>query len=148
MNIADFLSPADVMIDVAAVDKQTLLLELAHKAGSILDVPPEQLFSELSKREALGSTGMGGGIAIPHARFYQVRKPFGMLVRLRKPLAFDAVDDRPVDIVFLLLLPEGSDGAQLGALASVARKLRNPEFAAALRKAGDSAEMYRTLTAE
>ncbi|MGD0023369.1 MAG: PTS sugar transporter subunit IIA [Xanthobacteraceae bacterium] len=148
MNISDFLSPTDVMIDVVAADKQKLLLELARKAGSILDVLPERLFSELNKREELGSTGVGGGVAIPHARFQQVSKPFGMFVRLRKPMDFDAVDGKPVDIVFLLLLPEGSNGEQLGALACIARKLRNPEITAALRAARDSAEIYRTLTAE
>jgi nitrogen PTS system EIIA component len=148
MNISDFLSPTDVMIDVVAADKQKLLLELARKAGSIVDVLPERLFSELFKREELGSTGVGGGVAIPHARFQQIGKPFGMFVRLRKPIDFNAVDEKPVDIVFLLLLPEGSDGEQLGALAAVARKLRNPEIMAALRGARDSAEMYRTLAAE
>ena len=72
-----------------------------------------------------------------------------MLVRLRKPLDFDAVDGEPVDIVFLLLLPEGAAaGDQLGALASIARKLRNPAVAAALRRARDSTEMYRALAAD
>jgi nitrogen PTS system EIIA component len=148
MNISDFLSPADVMLDVVAADKQKLLSELARKAGSIVAVRPERLFSELFKREELGSTGVGGGVALPHARFQQISKPFGMFVRLRRPIDFDAVDEKPVDIVFLLLLPEGSDGEQLGALAAIARKLRNPEIAAALRRARDSAELYRTLAAE
>lgn len=148
MNISDFLSPSDVMIDAAAADKQKLLLALARKAGSILDVLPEHVFAELQKREELGSTGVGGGVALPHARFHQVDKPIGMLIRLRKPIEFDAVDGEPVDIVFLLLLPESPNGEQLGALASIARKLRKPEVTAALRGARDSAEMYRTLAAE
>ncbi len=81
--------------------------------------------------------------------FIRSTKPFGMLVRLRKPIDFDAVDGEPVDIVFLLLLPEAAAaGDQLGALALIARKLRNPKIAAALREARDSAEMYRTLTAD
>ena len=92
MNIADFLSPTDVMIDVAAADKQKLLSELARKAAAIIDVPPEHILAELFKREELGSTGVGGGVALPHARFQQIAKPFGMFVRLRKPIAFDAVD--------------------------------------------------------
>jgi len=147
MNIPDFLSPTDALIDVAAADKQKLLSELARKAGKILDMPSEQILVELVKREELGSTGVGGGVAIPHARFAQVNKPFGMLARLRKPIAFDAVDGRPVDVVFLLLLPGSPVGEQLGALASIARKLRKGEVAAALRSARDGAEMYRTLTA-
>jgi len=148
MKILDFLSPTDVMTNVAASDKQQLLQELARKAGLIVDVLPDRVFSELQKREELGSTGMGGGVAIPHARFQQINKPFGMLVRLRKPIDFDAVDGKPVDTVFLLLLPEAADGEQLGALACIARKLRNPAITAALRRARDGTEIYRTLTAD
>jgi nitrogen PTS system EIIA component len=148
MKISDFLSSKDVMIDVAAADKQKLLQALARKAASILGVLAEHVLAELQKREELGSTGVGGGVALPHARFPQVRKPTGMLVRLRKPIDFDAVDGKPVDIVFLLLLPESPDGEQLGALASIARKLRKPEVTAALREARDSEQIYRTLVAD
>lgn len=148
MNITEFLSPAAVTIDVAATDKHKLLLALARKAGSSLDLLPEQVFAELQKREELGSTGVGGGVALPHARFRQVRKPTGMLFRLRKAIDFDAVDAQTVDIVFLLLLPESDKDEHLGALASIARKLRKPEVAAALREAPDSAQIYRTLAAE
>jgi len=149
MKIPDFLSANDVMIDVAAADKKKLLTELSRKAGAIVDVLPERLLSELVKREELGSTGMGGGVAIPHARFHQVKKPFGVLVRLRRPVDFEAVDGEPVDIVFLLLLPEAAaTGDQLGALASIARKLRNPKTTSALRVARDSAEMYNALKAD
>ena len=149
MKIDDFLAANNVAVDVAAADKKKLLSELSRRAGAIVDVLPDRLCAELAKREELGSTGMGGGVAIPHARFHQVTKPFGMLLRLRKPLDFDAVDGEPVDIVFLLLLPEAAPtGDQLGALASIARKLRNPKIAATLRGARDSAEMYRALTAD
>lgn len=148
MEIADFLSPSDVMIDVAAANKQKLLAALARKAGSILDVLPAHVLAELQKREELGSTGVGGGVALPHARFHQVGKPTGMLVRLRKPIDFDAVDGEPVDLIFLLLLPEASDREQLGALASIARKLRRPEITTALREARDGAQMYRALASE
>ena len=149
MKIADFLSADNVVIDATAADKKKLLSELARKAGAAVEVLPDRLLAELVKREELGSTGMGGGVAIPHARFHQVTKPFGMLVRLRKPLDFDAVDGEPVDLVFLLLLPEAATaGDQLGALALIARKLRNAKIAAALRGARDSAEMYRILTAD
>jgi PTS system nitrogen regulatory IIA component len=149
MKIPDFLSVSDVVIGVAATDKKKLLAELARKAGGRVDVLPECVLAELLKREELGSTGMGGGVAIPHARFEQVRKPFGILVRLRKPLDFDAVDGEPVDIIFLLLLPEGAPaGDQLGALAAVARKLRNPATTQTLRRARDTKEMYDALTAD
>ena len=146
MKISNYLSPAAVMTDVEAVDKQQLLQLLARNAASMLDVPADHVLAELVKREQLGSTGMGGGAAIPHARLDQIKKPWGMLVRLKSPVDFDAVDAQPVDIVFLLLLP-ATNGEQLGALASISRKLRDPAVAAALRQAPDGAELYRTLTA-
>ena len=135
--------------DIAAVDKKKLLSALTRDAATKLDIPGDRIAAQLLKREELGSTGVGGGVAIPHARFAEAKAPFGMLIRLKKAVDYDAVDDKPVDIVFLLLLPEGAGGEQqLGALATIARKLRNPEIAAALRRARDSAEMYRTLTAD
>jgi PTS system nitrogen regulatory IIA component len=148
MKIADFLSAADVKADVAAADKKKLLMELARNAAAKFGIGADRIAAELLKREELGSTGVGGGVAIPHARFAQAAKPFGMLIRLKKPLDYEAVDAKPVDIVFLLLLPEGSGGAQqLGALATIARKLREPATATALRRANDGAAMYRIVTA-
>jgi nitrogen PTS system EIIA component len=148
MKVSDFLSSADVITDVAFADKQKLLEDLARRAAMIVDVQPALILSELVKREQLGSTGMGGGVAIPHARFHQVGKPFGMLVRLKRAIAFDAVDDQPVDTVVLLLLPDTPNGQRLGALACIARKLRDPAIMAALRRARDRAEIYRALAAE
>jgi nitrogen PTS system EIIA component len=149
MKIADFLAPADVKADVASADKKKLLAELAREAAAKVGIGADRVAAELLKREALGSTGVGGGVAIPHARFQQVLTPFGLLVRLKKPIDYDAVDGKPVDIVSLLLLPEGSGGEQqLGALASIARKLRTPAVTAALRRARDSMDMYRILTSD
>jgi PTS system nitrogen regulatory IIA component len=148
MKVSDFLSSADVITDVAFADKQKLLEDLARRAAAIVDVQPALILAELVKREQLGSTGMGGGVAIPHARFHQVAKPFGMLVRLKRPIAFDAVDDQPVDTIVLLLLPDAPNGERLGALACIARKLRDPAIMAALRRARDGAEIYRTLAAD
>jgi nitrogen PTS system EIIA component len=148
MKISDFLTSADVVPDMAASDKQKLMLELARNAGTKLGISPDLILTELNKREQLGSTGVGGGVAIPHARYQHINKPFGMLVRLKKPVDFDAVDGKPVDLVFLLLLPEAAAGEQLGALASIARKLRDPAITAALRRGRDGAGMYRTLTAD
>jgi PTS system nitrogen regulatory IIA component len=145
MNIRDFLSAKDVAIDVAVSNKKKLLLELARKAGARLQLPPEHILAELSKREELGSTGVGDGVAIPHARFSEMDRPFGMLFRLRQPIDFDALDGKPIDLVFLLLLPESSKGEQLSALACVARKLRSPAVTAALRKSANATEMSRVL---
>jgi nitrogen PTS system EIIA component len=148
MKVSDFLAVADVSADIAATDKQKLLADLAHKAGAAVGVPPEQILTELRKREELGSTGVGGGVAIPHARFQQIKKPFAMLARLKKPIDFDAVDGKPVDIVCLLLLPETSGGNQLGALACIARKLRDPPTINAMRRARDGKQIFSTLAAD
>jgi PTS system nitrogen regulatory IIA component len=149
MIISDFLAATDVKADVAATDKKRLLAMLAREAAAKIGIDADRIAAELYKREELGSTGVGGGVAIPHARFQQAKTPFGMLVRLKKPIEYDAVDGKPVDIVFLLLLPEGAGGEQqLGALASIARKLRTPAVTAALRRARDSMDMHRILTSD
>jgi nitrogen PTS system EIIA component len=148
MKVSDFIAAADVSTDVAAADKHALLQELARKAGTAVDVAAPMVLAKLLEREALGSTGVGGGVAIPHARFHQVGKPFGMLVRLKKPIAFDAVDGEPVDTVVLLLLPDAGAGERLGALACIARKLREPVTMAALRRARNGADIYRLLTTD
>jgi Phosphoenolpyruvate-dependent sugar phosphotransferase system, EIIA 2 len=87
---------------------------------------PERIAAEILKREELGSTGTGGGVAIPHARIQELNEPFGIFARLNRPIDFQAIDTRPVDLVFLLLLPGDPVGEQLKALATVARKLRDP----------------------
>jgi PTS system nitrogen regulatory IIA component len=101
--------------------------------------------TELLKRENLGSTGTGGGVAVPHARLPDLKQPFGTLVRLKHAIDFDAIDGNPVDIVFLLLLPAEPPGDALNALASVARRLRDPESLRRLRGAADDAELYRAI---
>jgi PTS system nitrogen regulatory IIA component len=146
MKIKDFLSSSDVMIDVRASDKVSLLQELAARAASALDLPANTVATEIEKRDELGSTGIGGGACIPHARFRELKKPFGLLVRLKSAIEFDAIDDQPVDIVFLLLLPASSQLDQLHALAGVARKLRDPETLRKLREATTAAELYKTVT--
>jgi PTS system nitrogen regulatory IIA component len=148
MKISDFLAPSHVQIDVRASDKASLIGELAQRAAGPAGMPANAIASALSQREALGSTGLGGGVAIPHARFAELRQPFGMLVRLRKAIAFDAIDGQPVTIVFLLLLPAEKAGEQLNALAAVARKLRDRGQLQLLQKAGDAAALYAVMIAE
>jgi nitrogen PTS system EIIA component len=124
MKIKEFLAEADVTIDHRAVDKTGLLKDLAGRAASALKLPAQAVAQEIEKRDELGSTGIGGGVSIPHARFRELKRPFGLLVRLKQPIDFDAIDGEPVDIVFLLMLPALSQLDQLNALAEVARKLR------------------------
>jgi PTS system nitrogen regulatory IIA component len=148
MKVSDFLSLADVSIEAAFADKQKLLEDLARRASRAVDLEPDIILAELRKREQLGSTGMGGGVALPHARIHRIQKPFGMVVRLKKPIEFDAVDGKPVDMIALLLLPDTQEGKQLGALACIARKLRDPDVLTALRHARDGGELYRRLIAD
>jgi PTS system nitrogen regulatory IIA component len=148
MKIKELLSPSDVAIDFRAGDKAGLLRQLAARAAAVLNLPADAVASEIEKRDELGSTGLGGGISIPHARFREVKRPFGLLVRLSQPIEFEAIDGQPVDLVFLLLLPAASQLDQLNALAAVARKLRDRDVLAKMRSATSTIELYRAVTAE
>lgn len=145
MEIGEFLNPSEVTVDVRASDKARLLKELARQAAAKLNLASDEVADALLKREELGSTGTGGGIAIPHARMTGVNKPFGMLIRLAKAIDFDAIDDQPVDIVCLLLLPTDTHGDQLNALACAARALRDPDAVRNVRRAKDNAGLYAAV---
>jgi nitrogen PTS system EIIA component len=145
MKISDLLSPTDVMIDVRASNKRLLLQEFAAKAAAGLGLPVETIASCLLKREDLGSTGIGHGVAIPHARLPDLQRPFGLLVKLKQPVEFDAIDGQPVDIVFVLLLPAAVENEALAALALVARTLRSPDNLARLRAAKNTAELFAVM---
>ncbi|MBO0765734.1 MAG: PTS sugar transporter subunit IIA, partial [Hyphomicrobiaceae bacterium] len=127
MKIKDLLSAADVTIDVRAADKASLLKEMAARAAVSVNLPSAMVTGEIEKRDELGSTGIGRGVAIPHARLREVKKPLALLARLKSAIEFDAIDGQPVDLVFLLLLPASSQLDQLNALAAVARKLRDAD---------------------
>jgi PTS system nitrogen regulatory IIA component len=148
MKISEFLSPADVLVNIRTADRNQLLQDVARKCAAKLDMPAEEVFSGLLKREQLGSTGMGNGVAIPHARFEAINKPFGMLVKLKPAIEFDAIDEQPVDLVFVLLLPAATEGEQLGALACVARKLRSVEHQQEFRRAKNSDELYAAFAGQ
>jgi PTS system nitrogen regulatory IIA component len=143
IDMKAILSPHSVAIDVPCSDKAGLLKGLAARATANLDLPAEAVAEAIEKRDELGSTGIGGGIAIPHARFREISRAHGYLVRLKQPVEFDAVDGRGVDLVFLLLLPAASQLDALNALAAVARKLRDPETARRMRAASSAFELYR-----
>jgi PTS system nitrogen regulatory IIA component len=148
MDIRAFLAQKDVMVDVRASDKVALLKDLSTRAALDVALEPSLVSSEIIRRERLGSTGVGSGVAIPHARIPGLNRPFGILARLRKAVDFAAVDGQPVDIVFLLLLPGSLGSEQLNALAAVARQLRKPAVAQTLRKARDGAEAHSAMLAQ
>jgi PTS system nitrogen regulatory IIA component len=145
MKISDLLSPTDVMIDVRASNKRLLLQEFAARAAASLGLQVDRIAPHLLKREELGSTGIGRGVAIPHARLPDLQRPFGLLARLKQPIEFDAIDGQPVDIVFVLLLPAPAENGQLGPLALVARTLRPPENLARLRGAKNASELFSAI---
>ena len=146
IHVRDFLLPRHVLTDLRATDKASLVQELSRHAGAALNIPSETISAALLKREQLGSTGMGSGIAIPHACLPEVQQPFGMLARLKVPVDFEAVDGQPVDLIFLLLVPEPSKSRQVNVLASVARKLRDSKVRDDLRHAKDARAIYRLVT--
>jgi len=147
MDIREFLSPNDVMVDVRASDKVTLLRDLSTRAALEVALDTAFVADEVVRREQLGSTGVGSGVAIPHARIPGLNRPFGILARLRKGLDFAAIDGKPVDIVFLLLLPGSPASEQLNSLAAVARQLRKPSVAQSIRMARDNIEARSAMLA-
>ncbi len=139
--------PEAVLASVKASGKKALLAELASRAAGLYALDERRLFDRLVEREALGSTGVGGGIAIPHGRVATIASPCGLFARLAQPVAFDAIDERPVDVVFLLMAPEGAGADHLKALARVSRLLRDRSLVDKLR-ATESAEALYALLVE
>ena len=145
MKISDFLVPAQIMIDVRASDKGRLLEQLSTDAAAQTGLAADEVVREIAKREELGSTGVGNGVALPHARLPSLKAPFALFARLRHPIDFDAIDGEPVDIVVLLLIPEAGDSAKGNALACVARALRDAEVLRKIRSAPDREALFRAV---
>ena len=145
MKISDFLSPADVALDVRESDKARLLQQLSSQAAAKVGLSANEVCTQIIKREELGSTGVGNGVALPHARLQGLTTPFGVFARLRHGIDFEAIDSQPVNIVFLLLLPDGTGASQLNALASVARALRDPETLQRIRSAADRDSLFQAI---
>jgi nitrogen PTS system EIIA component len=147
MEIQELLSLKGIFLDVPAADKSTLLRELARRAESATLVSADRILAELVKREDLGSTGVGNGLAIPHVRLAEVARPTALFVRLRRPIDFDAVDGQGVDLVVLLILPNASKLAQ-SALACVAKAFRDPHRLEHIRQAANAHTILEALPAE
>jgi len=145
MEIADLLSPDAVVSHLKAASKKQVLQEMANKAASLTGLSGRRIYETLTEREKLGSTGMGQGIAIPHGRVAGVEKMTGLFAQLDHPVDFDSMDDQPVDLVFLLLAPEGAGADHLKALARIARLLRDQDIAKKLRASRDAQAIYSVL---
>jgi nitrogen PTS system EIIA component len=146
MKISDFLSPADIAVDLRADSKQKLLLDLSARAAKAANLDAQDVAAAILKREELGSTGIGEGVAIPHTRLKTVQRPQATIARLKHPIAFDAIDGRNVDLVVLLLLPDVADADQLAALAAITRRLKAHETLPRLRNAHSASDIFKILT--
>jgi PTS system nitrogen regulatory IIA component len=135
-----------VLIETQRVEKPALLRDLCKRAAPVVGVTAQALLADIMRREELGSTGIGQGIALPHTRVASLKEPYSFMVRLAHAIDFDSVDGQPVDLVFFLLLPQSPPNAHLNALACVARALRDPTIQAELRSAADAASLYRAIT--
>src|SRR5690348_804875 len=146
MNISDLLVPGAVMASLKVQSKKQLLQEVSQRAAQIIRIPERKIFETLTERERLGSTGVGQGIAIPHGRLSDITTIAGVFARLESPIDYDAVDKQPVDLVFMLLAPEGAGADHLKALARVSRLLRNQAATEKLRAAKSAEALYAILT--
>lgn len=146
MDLSDLISPDGVIARMKASSKKQALQEIAQRAQRMTRMPERAIFEALLERERLGSTGVGQGVAIPHAKFAALDRLYGLFARLDQPIDFEAVDDQPVDLMFVLLAPEDAGAEHLKALARVARLLRNQTMCAKLRGSDDPAALYALLT--
>jgi nitrogen PTS system EIIA component len=135
-ELSDFIAPDAVLADLAVTGRKALFQQLAQAAASSYALDAKLVAERLAAREKLGSTGFGGGIAIPHAKLEGLERVVGLFARLTQPVDVGAVDDLPVDLVFLLLSPPSAGADHLKALACVSRRLRDRSFTAKLRGAG------------
>jgi PTS system nitrogen regulatory IIA component len=146
MPLLDFLDPRAVLPALRVSGKKQALQELASHAAHLTGLGENAIYEALLQRERLGSTGIGEGIAIPHGKLPEISRIFGLVARLEKPIDFEALDDQPVDILFLLLAPEGAGADHLKALARVARVLREPGLIERVRTTRDAAALYAIMT--
>ncbi|MEX6508537.1 PTS IIA-like nitrogen regulatory protein PtsN [Jiella sp. M17.18] len=147
MDLEMLIEPAAILPSLRANSKKQVLQALAEKAAAITGRPDREIFETILGREKLGSTAVGNGIAIPHGKLPELERIVGVFARLAKPVDFDALDDQPVDIVFLLLAPEGSGADHLKALSKVARLLRNGDTVDKIRQASpDAGVIYALMT--
>lgn len=148
MNLASILSPDAVLPHFAARDKKQALKLLAAHAAKLSGLPEREVYSVLMERESIGCTGMGNGVCIPHGRFDKLKSLRAIFARLDRPVAFDAADGKPVDLIFLLLTPREANTEHLKALATISRLLRDRKLCADLRKTTDARVLHVLLTTE
>lgn len=144
-DFSDLLTPAAVAAGATVGPRRPLIALAAGVAAAAHGLDKQSVANALAARERLGSTGFGNGIAIPHAKLSGLAAPAGAFVRLDAPVAFDAVDGLPVDLVFVLLSPIDGGAVHLKTLARISRALRDAAFVAKLRGAGSADALYALL---
>lgn len=145
MNLKDLVTPATVITDIRAGTKPEILAELAGRAAILTGLDRKEVFRALLDREAASSTGLGLGVAMPQARFKELRAPVALFARLGRPVDFHALDGRPVDMLFLLLGPEPATGTYLKLLVAASRALREPGVRERLRERFDAQSIADAL---
>jgi PTS system nitrogen regulatory IIA component len=146
MALSDIVALNAVIPALKVNGKKQAIQEIAARAAELSGLSERTIFESLLQREKLGSTGIGHGIAIPHGKLPKLDRLFGLFARLDRPVDFESLDGQPVDLIFLLLAPEGAGADHLKALARVARLLRDPDVANKLRESRDADALYAVLT--
>lgn len=146
MDLSDLIAQEAIIPALKASSKKQLLQIMAEKAAVISSLPEREVFETILQREKLGATGVGNGIAIPHGKLPDIDKIVGVFARLEHPVDFEALDDQPVDLVFLLLAPESAGADHLKALSRIARLLRDPDMVTKLRNTHEAQALYSFLT--
>jgi nitrogen PTS system EIIA component len=145
-EIGDLITPKSVLPQLRAANKKQTLQELARRAAAMTGLHERTIYDVLIERERLGTTGIGMGIGIPHGKLAGLEALYGIFARLERPIPFDAIDDQPVDLIFLLLAPENAGADHLKALALVSRLLRDRAVCEKLRGTDSADALYALLT--
>lgn len=135
MNLSDFIDFDSIRLDLSVGNKRALLNQMAQIAGQRLGIDPARIADAIAERERIGSTGFGGGVALPHGKLAQVNRVFGYVARLAQPVDYRAIDGEKVDLVFMLLSPPDAGAEHLKALAAVSRLVRHAPTIEKLRGA-------------
>jgi PTS system nitrogen regulatory IIA component len=145
MQLSQFLDFEAIRVDLSTGNKRQLLNQLAQIAAARLSLDPSEIADSIAERERLGSTGFGGGVAIPHGKLDKLDRVYALVARLSMPIDYKAIDGQPVDLVFLLLSPPDAGAEHLKALASVSRLVRHGGIVEKLRGARSRDAMAAVL---
>ena len=146
MEINNLITLQSVVPHLKVTSKKQALQELAKRAADLTGVPERRIFEVLIERERLGTTGVGNGIAIPHGKLANLDRLYGLFARLETPINFEAIDEQPVDLIFLLLAPDHAGADHLKALARISRLLRDRGTCEKLRGSDTAEALYALLT--